>query len=165
MPQRRSSKPPAGSAYEAAVRYLAGRAHSRAELWRKLLRRGHEEADVEAAIVRLTERGYLDDAGFAAGHVRRRSASLGPLALSAELAARGIDREVAQRALAGLSREAQLDAATRLAARDAGRKRPAGYKELLDSAGPKLLRRGFSPGVAREACRLVWFGTSERAEA
>ena len=51
-----------------------------------------------------------------------------------------------------------------LAARAAGRKRPAGYKELLDSAGPKLLRRGFSPGIAREACRLVWFGTSERAQ-
>jgi regulatory protein len=164
MPPRRSSKPPAGSAYEAAVRYLAARAHSRAELGRKLLRRGHEEADVEAAMARLTDRGYLDDAGFAAGHIRRRSASLGPLALSAELAARGVDREVARQALAGLSREAQLEAATRLAAREAGRKRPAGYKQLLDSAGPKLLRRGFSPGIAREACRLVWFGTPERAQ-
>jgi len=164
MPPRRSSRPPAGSAYEAAVRYLAARAHSRAELWRKLLRRGHEEADVEVAMARLTDLGYLDDAGFAAGHVRRRSAVLGPLALSAELAARGIDREVARQALAGLSQDAQLEAATRLAAREAGRKRPAGYKELLDSAGPKLLRRGFSPGIAREACRLVWFGTSERAQ-
>lgn len=164
MPRRRSSKPPTGSAYEAAVRYLAGRAHSRAELARKLARRGHEEADVEGAMARLADLGYLDDAGFAAGHVRRRSASLGPLALSAELTARGVDRDVAQLALAGLSREAQLEAATRLAAKDAGRKRPAGYKELLDSAGPKLLRRGFSPGIAREACRLVWFGTSERAQ-
>jgi len=165
MPPRRTSKPPTGSAYEAAVRYLAGRAHSRAELWRKLVRRGHEEADVEAALARLADLGYLDDAGFAAGHVRRRSVSLGPLALSAELAARGVDREVARQALSGLSQEAQLAAATRLAEREAGRKRPAGYKELLDSAGPKLLRRGFSSSIAREACRLVWFGTPERAEA
>src|SRR4029077_16860174 len=119
MPPRRTSKPPTGSAYEAAVRYLAARAHSRAELWRKLLRRGHEEADVEAALARLADLGYLDDAGFAAGHVRRRSASLGPLALSAELAARGVDREIARAAVANLSQEDQLAAAVRLVARQA----------------------------------------------
>jgi hypothetical protein len=30
---------------------------------------------------------------------------------------------------------------------------------LLDRAGSKLVRRGFSPSVAREACRVVWRGT------
>jgi regulatory protein len=115
-------------------------------------------------MARLADLGYLDDAGFAAGHVRRRSASLGPLALSAELAARGVDREVARQALSGLSPQAQLAAATRLAAKDAGRKRPAGYKELLDSAGPKLLRRGFSSSIAREACWAAWRGTPDTSE-
>lgn len=160
---RRSSKPkaPAVPAFDAALGYLARRAHTRAELRRKMGRRGYEEAEIDEAMVRLAGLGYLDDAGFAERHVRRRSASLGPQAISAELASRGVARAVARQALAGLSAEDQLAAATKLVARQAGRKRPAGYKELLDSAGSRLLRRGFSPGIAREACRLVWVGAVE----
>jgi SOS response regulatory protein OraA/RecX len=80
------------------------------------------------------------------------------LALTAELAARGVDRHAAGRALAGFDRPAQVASATRLAERLYARSRPAGYGELLDSVGAKLLRRGFSPGVAREACWAVWTG-------
>ncbi len=156
---RRSSRPPSGSAFDAGLRYLARRAHSRSELDRKLRRRGYGEDDVEEGLTRLAELGYLDDASFAAGHVRRRSASLGPLALAAELVARGVDRRVTSQAVAGLSHADQLAAAVRLVQRQAGRQGPASYQKLLDSAGSKLLRRGFSPGIAREACRAVWLGT------
>jgi len=159
---RRTSKaagPTAGvSAYEVGVRLLARRAHSRVELRRKLARRGYEEEDIAAALARLGELGYLDDAAFAAAHIRRRSAGRGPLALSAELAARGVDRRASGRALAAFDHTAQVASATRLAERLCGRNRPAGYGELLDSVGAKLLRRGFSPGVAREACWAVWAG-------
>ncbi len=173
---RRTSKPrpPTGrraragrtseSAYDAGIRLLARRAHSRAELRRKLSRRGFELDDVDGAVARLTERGYLDDATFAAGHVRRRSVTLGPLALSAELSARGVDRRVADAALEGFDRPAQVAAATALAGRLAARRRPPGYRELLDSVGAKLLRRGFSITVAQEACRAVWLGTPSTAE-
>src|SRR5206468_11116712 len=160
---RRSSKaqPPVGrraragrtSAYEAGVRLLARRAHSTAELRRKLARRGFEGDDVDGAVARLSRLGYLDDAAFAEGHVRRRSSARGPLALSAELAARGVDRRDADAALAGLDPASQVAAATRLARRLAGNRRPAGYQELLGTVGAKLLRRGFTLGVAREACR------------
>jgi regulatory protein len=142
------------------VRLLARRAHSRAELRRKLARRGYEEDEVVAAMRRLGELGYLDDAAFADGHVRRRSAARGPLALSAELAARGVDRRVADASLAAFDSQAQLAAATRLAARLAGRNRSASYLELLGRVGTKLLRRGFSQTVAREACRAIWAGTA-----
>lgn len=157
---RRSSKapPPTGTGYDAAVRLLARRAHSRAELRRKLGRRGYGDDEVDGAISRLAEHGYLDDAEFAAAHVRRRSASRGPLALAAELAARGVDRRAAGAALEGFDRDSQLAAATRLAARLSRAKRRQGYRELLDTVGAKLLRRGFSMAVAREACRAVWFG-------
>jgi regulatory protein len=120
---------------------------------------------VASAVERLVELGYLDDRSFAEGHVRRRSTTLGPLALSRELAARGVDRAVAERALAGFDEAAQLNAATRLADRLSHHKALAGYREMLDSVGPKLLRRGFSPGVVRAACRAVWNGTLEDVEA
>ena len=159
-PQASAGRPQA-SALDAGLRLLARRAHSRVELRRKLGRRGYDEGEIQAALVRLAELGYVDDAAFAAGHVRRRSSSLGPLALTAELAARGVDRQAAGRALAGFDRAAQVASATRLAERLYGRSRPAGYGELLDSVGAKLLRRGFSPGVAREACWAVWAGREQ----
>jgi len=160
----RSSKPPAIPAIDAGLRLLSGRNHSRHEMRRKLGRRGYSEADVDSAVDRLIELGYLDDRVFAEGHVRRRSASLGPLALSAELAARGVDRAAAHEALSGLGPEAQLAAAARLAERLSGRRAFAGYRELLNSIGPKLIRRGFSPGTVRAACRAVWEGTPGLAE-
>ncbi len=161
MPPRSSKpKPPAAPVLDAGLRLLASRAHSRTELRRKLARRGYAEEEVAGAVARLTELGYLDDASFASGHVRRRSSTRGPLALSAELSARGVDKQMADAAVAGFDPEAQLEAATRLAARLAGDRRTAGYRELLDSVGAKLLRRGFSMMVAREACRAVWAGTA-----
>ncbi len=153
------------SALDAGLRLLARRAHSRVELRRKLARRGHGEEEIRGALARLAELGYVDDAAFAAGHVRRRSASRGPLALAAELAARGVDRRASSRALAGFDHAAQVASAARLAERLCGRSRPAGYGELLDSVGAKLLRRGFSPGVAREACWAVWAGREHRPTA
>jgi regulatory protein len=131
----------------------------------KLGRRGYDEADVDAAVARLIELGYLDDRSFAAGHVRRRSGSRGPLALSAELFARGVDRLTTREAVAGYDSEAQLASAERLAARLAGGRLFARYKELLDRVGPKLVRRGFAPAVARAACDHLWNGTAGRAEA
>ena len=151
----RRRKPPTGTAYDAGIRLLARRAHSRAELRQKLARRGFERGDVDATIVRLAEMGYLDDAAFARGLVRRRSGSRGALALSAELAAKGIDREGTAAALAGLDEDAQLAAATRLAERLYAARPSPGYPEMLDSVGAKLARRGFPAGVVRAACRAV----------
>jgi len=90
---------------------------------------------------------------------------LGRLALSAELAARGVDRAVADAALGGLDADSQLASATRLAERLFGRKTFPSYRELLNSVGPKLMRRGFSPGVVRSACQTVWNGTVTNPEA
>jgi regulatory protein len=162
---RKSSKKPLAGALATGLRLLAQRSHSRYELRRKLGRRGYDEEEVESAVAKLVRLRYLDDRQFAEGHVRRRSATRGPLALSAELAARGVDRESADRAVAGIDPESQLAAATRLVERLAGRKSFAGYRELLDVAGSKLVRRGFAPGVVRAACRTVWDGTASTSEA
>ncbi len=165
---RRSSKPkapPTEPAYEAGIRLIAGRAHSEAELRRKLLRRGHAEGDIDEAVFRLLARGLLGDEAFARSYVRRRSRSLGPLAISAELAARGVDREVTQAAVAALEPDAMMLAAYRLALRLAGDTRFVSYRELLHGVGAKLLRRGFPMDVARGACQGVWSGTPEEAEA
>jgi regulatory protein len=168
VPRRSSSHPkapPTEPAYEVGVRLIARRAHSAAEVRRKLDRRGYRDPDVEEALDRLRGAGYLSDEEFARGYVRRRSRSLGPLAISAELGARGVDREVAASAVARLSPTIQVRAAHRIARRLAGHTRSASYRELLGDVGAKLLRRGFPMDVARQACRAVWEGTPEEAEA
>jgi len=158
MARRTSNRPklpPAGTALESGVRLLARRAHSRAELRQKLVRKGFDPEDVAAALGRLAERGYLDDEAFARGLVRRRSVTRGPLALAAELSAKGIDRAGTAAALAGFDPEAQLAAATALAERLYAARPLPGYRETLDRVGSKLMRRGFSAGVVRAACRAV----------
>jgi regulatory protein len=162
---RRSSKPRArpdqqSSALDAGLRYLAVRAHSRFELRRKLAQKGFEADDIDVALARLTELGYLDDDAFARALVRRRSVTRGPAALAAELASKGIGRDVAAAALGDLDHSTQLEAAIRLAERlYAGRPVP-GYKEMLDRIGSKLVRRGYPGGVVREACRVVLAGAA-----
>jgi regulatory protein len=159
---RAKPRPPAGSALDAGLRLLARRAHSRVELRRKLQRRGHEPDEVESALSRLAELGYVDDAAFARGLVRRRSATRGPLALAAELAAKGIDRTGIADALEGIDEDSQVAAAARLAERLYAEEPLPGYREMLDRIGSKLIRRGFSSGVARAACRAVLAGASGR---
>jgi len=131
------------------------RAHSRAELRQKLARRGYEEPEVETAMARLTDMGYLDDAAFARSLVRSRSATRGPLAVAAELAAKGIDRQGTAEALGELDAESQLASATLLAERMCPRGAEIGYREMLDRVGAKLFRRGFPAGIVRAACRAV----------
>jgi len=162
---RRSSSPPLGTAIDSGLRYLTGRAHSRVELRRKLARKGFEDDEVEAALDRLTELGYLDDNAFARAVVRRRSTSRGQMAIAAELVAKGVSRPDADEALAGFDPEVQLEAATRLAERLYAAKPPPGYREMLDRIGSKLARRGYSTTIVRAACRAVWFRPSEGLEA
>lgn len=147
--------------FDAGIRLLARRPYAGAELSRRLRRYGYEVHEVKSTLDSLAELGYIDDAGFAEAHVRRRAPGRGPRALAAELAARGVEREVVRRAVDGYDRESQLKAAVRLVHRAVGGNRPATYQELLDTAGTKLLRRGFSHAIAWAACHEVWTGTTE----
>jgi regulatory protein len=119
---------------------------------------------VDTAMARLVELGYLNDAAFAQGLVQRRGSLRGPRALSAELAAKGVDRAEADAAVAEFTTDAQLASASRLAERLYARKAGIGYREMLDTIGTKLLRRGFPAPVVREACRSVLAGTVQPPE-
>ena len=130
------------------------------ELLRKLGRRGYTSEEIDAAMVRLHELGYLNDRSFAEGLVRYRSASRGPRALLAELAKRGVDRAQADEAVAAIDADAQLASATVLAERLYARRPSSSYREVLDSVGAKLMRRGFSATTVRAACRTVLSGAS-----
>jgi regulatory protein len=132
---------------------------------RKLARRGYTSEEVDAALVRLDELGYLNDLAFAEGLVRVRSASRGPLALSAELAKRGVGRAQADRALASYDEAMQLASAMRKIERSYGKREITDYRDLLNRVGSRLLRQGFSAITVRAACRAVISGTPADSEA
>ncbi|TBH20098.1 regulatory protein RecX [Thermus thermamylovorans] len=128
-----------------AVRLLAQRALSRARLREKLLAR-FPRGEVEAALARLEELGYLDDRAFAEAFVASRR-KYGPLKLRHLLLAQGVPGEVVEEVLAAHEGES-LEAALKVLRR---------YPRRLDQARAVrfLQGRGFSLGVALEAYRLV----------
>jgi len=136
-----------------AVRLLGLRSHSAVELGRKLGRRGFDEDTIASVLARLTERRYLDDAEFARQLVTHRSRGRGGAAIAAELASKGVSRSVAQAAVADIDPEVEIEAAVVFARRWLPRAEPGSLRSLLEIAGPRLARRGYAPGVVREACR------------
>jgi regulatory protein len=132
---------------------------------RKLARKGYSAQEIDAAVARLDELGYLNDLSFAEGLVRVRSASRGPRALSAELARRGVGRAQADCALASYSDALQLASAMRIIERTYGKRPITDYREMLNRVGSRLLRQGFSAFTVRAACRAVMSGTPADAEA
>jgi SOS response regulatory protein OraA/RecX len=85
--------------------------------------------------------------------VRHRTGARGGTAIAAELAARGVARPVVLEAIRGIDPESEVEAASRTAQRWLPRAEPGSLRSLLDIAGPRLARRGYSSAVIREACR------------
>lgn len=132
------------------LRWLTARMHSRAELASKLGQRGVGTQVADAALDRLEQVGLIDDESFAEAFVRakHRDRGLGRAALQQELARKGVDREVAARAVAVIDDDAERQRAEQLVAR----KLDSAILSGLESARRRLLgmlaRRGYSPTVA-----------------
>ena len=147
-------------ARSAALNLLAHRARSRKEF---------PEPVIEETLAWLEERGYVDDRAFAESFVRDRLRlrPRGRFALARELGRKGVDREVAEAAIAAVMEaegveEAALarDAAdawarkNRSALRKAGRSKEGRLKARRRLYG-HLARRGFPPDAVRLAIASV----------
>jgi len=88
------------AAERAALRALARRAHARLDLRRRLVKRQHPPAAVEAALDRLALRGLLDDRRFAEQYAALRATrGKGPARLLRDLQAQGVERRTAEQAV------------------------------------------------------------------
>jgi len=95
-----NAEPPPRRAKLTALRMLAARRLTEAQLWAKLERKGFADAAISEAIAACKNAGFLDDALFAELYVHSKRKPLGDARLVAELVGRGIDRDVAQRKVA-----------------------------------------------------------------
>lgn len=98
---RLSAAADAEAAFRTTLRALEVRSYARADLARRLHRKGHPRAAVQAALERAAAMGLLDDAAFAQGYIETRAArGRGPLRLTRDLLSMGVERAVIERAVA-----------------------------------------------------------------
>lgn len=120
---------------------------------RRALVRDFDEGEIADAVARLRDLGYVDDESWARDYVASpRALRRGRRLLSEELARNGIDRPVADDALADHD---EMDAAF-----DAARRRLGSLGRLDDVQRHRrlygfLARRGFSADVAEHVVRSV----------
>jgi len=118
-----------------AVRYLARRDYSRAELTQRLTRRGIEPEAIDQALDELAAAGLLSDTRYAASVVAQRAGRYGKRAIVYALKEKGIDAAAAEAALAPL----------------------AGVDEFDDALALWQQRFGVMPANDREKARHVRF--------
>lgn len=83
-----------------AVRLLARREHSLAELSDKLAKKGHSDEDIQAALARCQRDGLQSDARFAESLTRTRvHQGYGPVKIRQELLSKEVARELIDAAL------------------------------------------------------------------
>ena len=103
-PRDQSDADPAAPIERLALRLLAAREHSRAELARKLRSRGFDAALVAVVVERLSQIGAVDEARLAEHYVAERAGKgFGPLRIQAELWEKGLPEELFDHAIQALT--------------------------------------------------------------
>ena len=142
-----------------ALRFLAYRNRSRAEVRRKLAQHYPSEL-VEQVIARLVEQRYLDDVSFAIEwrRQRERRRPRGQSVLRRELLALGVDREVIREALEGIE---EAENAYRAAGAMAQRLAGTDYGTFRQKVWVYLQRRGFDHSVIGSTIERYWSELSD----
>ena len=129
-----------------ALRLLARREHSRAELRRKLAPHVEEGVDLDALLDDFTKRGWLSEERFVEQTVRAKSRRFGPLKIAHHLREKGIGEGIAEALAQARAGEAEaLEAAWRSRFGRTGRCRGQG------APGPLPAGAGIRAGVDPEA--------------
>jgi regulatory protein len=128
-----------------ALRLLARREHSRAELARKLAPHAESFVLLEKLLSELESRKQLSEERFAEGRARVLSRKYGAAKIRQDLKSKGIADDIVDR----VSSEGEVDTARRILARKY--REPATTREELAKRMRFLQGRGFSYEVIRSA--------------
>lgn len=124
-----------------ALRLLARREHSRAELSRKLAPRAESPGALAALLDALEQRKQLSDARYAEARVRQLSRKYGAARIRQDLKASGVGAEI----IGGVSEEGELERARAIL--DRKYRFPATTREERAKRMRFLQSRGFSNDV------------------
>ncbi len=139
--------------YEYALGALARRMRTVAELKRLLRKRVDAESEigktlVELVVRRLKDRGYLDDAKYAAAYsaFRRDNEKYGQRRVITELKSKGVVGEVLEKAVAASFREVDEEKQAREYLRRKRLEKPKDKKQAA-RVFRQLIRAGFAPKI------------------
>jgi regulatory protein len=151
--QRREVKNPK-NCHERALGLLAVRPRSRRELERRLLAARFEPDDVEDVLTRLERVGLVDDEAFARQYAEQRFGARkeGSRGVEQGLRAAGIAPGLAATAAEGAPDDDE-ERAGDLALSRASRLRGVAPQKAFARLSSLLMRRGYSPEIARSAAR------------
>jgi regulatory protein len=158
-------------ARESALRLLAGRPRSVAEVGERLARRGVPKATIRAVVAGLAADGLLDDLVFARAWIARRTSrsQYGPRRIRWELRQKGVLPETIDRAFKESSTADRESARTEeqlaraLIQSCARRYRSLAPDRQARRIAALLERRGFTPGTIVRVLRSL--GSAERVDA
>jgi regulatory protein len=149
-------------ARETALRLLAARPRSAAELRARLRRAGVPDESVQPLIADLTRDGYLDDLAFARAWVRNRLAlgSYGMTRLRSELREKSVAAPLIEQAIREGCGEEEPAVAEERRARDLAERRLRGFRQLAWDVRVRRLagllqRRGFAASTIARVLRTV----------
>ena len=146
--------------YDRALNALASRARSAKELERWLANKKQPREFIAPTIEKLTELGFLNDAEFAKQFARSRAVGRGmsKRRLQAELARRGVSRELTDIALAEVIAEEQIDESAQIQA--IADKKMRSLSKLAPDVQRRrlygfLARKGYSPDLVMSTVRAL----------
>ena len=158
MQRKRTSAPPEpGTAYDGAVRYLASRPRSVAEIHRHLRGKRFDDDAIAKAIDKLRAQRYVDDEAFARYWLeqRERFRPRGDRGLRSELLGKGISRDVVDLVLGERAPDADVEQAKRALSRPMTRWATLGPPERKRKIHAYLAARGFDYGTIEEVIRAT----------
>lgn len=144
---------------DAALRYLAARARTSAEMKEHLLQRGYDEEHIEGIINEFKELKYLDDLQFACDYIHYGiSKGRGRIRISQELFRKGIDSFTAEDAFYMIAAEGNDQEGSKQSERDrawAAAEKIMEGREIDRSMLGKVSRRLASLGYDSETIYYV----------
>ena len=132
---------------------LARREYPRAELRARLLARGIDAGEVDAALDELARRGLVSDARYAEAVVSQKAGRYGRRAIAHALKEKGVDASAASEALGALDGRDEVDEALALWRRRFGT--PPTDRNDKARHVRFLLSRGYSMSVALKVLRAA----------
>lgn len=153
-------------ALNTAINYLSFRMRSESEIRTHLKKKEWEEPVIEAVLLKLNERGYIDDLEFAAAYVRTQinGGKKGPGTIKQELKQKGIEDRYIEEALNKYGDAQQLEHAIQLGNKVAKQNSGLSERFLKQKIHQYLMTRGYSSNIISIALEEIEYEKAEDEE-
>ena len=145
------------SALSTALTYLSYQARTRKEMMQYLEKKEFSKADIEEAMTKLKEYGYIDDEGYAkrVAEMTHLHPAKGKNSMPRKLSQKGIPEELIQHTMETYDESVDQEKAFTLARKHAMNNLDQPWKKCVDQINRKLYSRGFTSEVIRSVIRQL----------